>query len=413
MMNEIEVAEWARSLSENERLILATYQGSNCMPDSIERFWNADALENLVMQGIIDWTIAGYELTEVGVPLVEYILKKDKTAGEGAGGAGDDPIEHASRKRPGKRVRFGEPCPKCGTEVVKIARDTLDEMKTLTKKFNTVSKAYLYGKQAFIPVCPECDSYALGIEFKAGFPFILKNGQESDISQIEHLLWQPEKRFRSEDLENIVENSEPDGTDSAKIIPFPHYSVPQIDWDEIEAIRNERYPNLPPEIMEVLKPSMESTPDSADSVNFQITGDTDDMYPPNPIPLYPGKACAIWMMDLLDRFGGTVSYNDLSCTIEREESKYPVFVIQRISLEQFWGIDDCLQEYEHLMQNKYWRIFSKDISEFNLVMLFAKDLTDETRIFQGLFDAYTFAILKEGLSEGKQPWDEILQLAGC
>jgi len=103
----------------------------------------------------------------------------------------------------------------------------------------------------------------------------------------------------------------------------------------------------------------------------------------------------------------------LNCTIEREESKYPVFMIQRISQEQFWGMDDCLQEYECLLQNKYWRMFSKNISEFNMVMLFAEDLTDESRIFMGLFDAHTFAILKERLSERKQPWDEILQLPEC
>ncbi len=278
----------------------------------------------------------------------------------------------------------------------------------MTTKFHSVSKSRIAGKQAYIPICPECDAYALGIEFETGFPFILKNGQESEIQQIADMLWQPDKPFRSKNLENIKSDSEADVARNSSIIPFPRYSVPTIDWDEIERIRVERYPELPPEIIEVLKPLMASTPASSDRYSFQINSDSDEMYPPDPIPLIPGKACAIWMMDLVDRFGGTVSYNDLSCTFEREKSKLPVYLIQRITNEQFSAINDCLLEYEFMIQNKHWRIISKNITGFELVMLFAEDLTDESRIFMGLFDPHTFEILKERLSEGKQFWDEIL-----
>lgn len=54
MMEIDEVADWVRSLSKNERQILAAYEGGNCMPESIERCWNAKALDNLIMQGIIE-----------------------------------------------------------------------------------------------------------------------------------------------------------------------------------------------------------------------------------------------------------------------------------------------------------------------------------------------------------------------
>jgi len=75
-MNEAEITEWVRFLSKNERLILATYEGGNCMPESIERYWNAKALESLIMQGVINWTLAGYELSKEGILLARYIDKQ-------------------------------------------------------------------------------------------------------------------------------------------------------------------------------------------------------------------------------------------------------------------------------------------------------------------------------------------------
>ena len=72
-MKETEIAEWSRSLSKNERLILSTFEGGTHMPESIERYWNAKALENLIAQEIIRWTMAGYELSEDGVLLARFI----------------------------------------------------------------------------------------------------------------------------------------------------------------------------------------------------------------------------------------------------------------------------------------------------------------------------------------------------
>jgi hypothetical protein len=77
-MNEADIADWLRSLSKKERLILATYEGGTCMPESMERYWNPKALESLVMQEIIQWTMAGYELTEDGVLLAGFIHEKGK-----------------------------------------------------------------------------------------------------------------------------------------------------------------------------------------------------------------------------------------------------------------------------------------------------------------------------------------------
>lgn len=46
------------------------------MPESVQRYWNPKALESLVMQDIIRWTMAGYELTEDGVALAGFIHEK-------------------------------------------------------------------------------------------------------------------------------------------------------------------------------------------------------------------------------------------------------------------------------------------------------------------------------------------------
>jgi len=314
-LNETEVAEWAGALSENERLILSTYQGETCMPEGMERYWNARALENLIAQGIMRWTMAGYELCEAGVLLARFL------------GRAENPLE---------------------------------------------------------------------------------NGQETRILQIADKLRQPGKRLRSNNLKVVKSGSEASDSDGAAVIPFPQYTVPHIDWDEIETIRKEWYPDLPAEIIDVLKPMMASTPDDTATYEFQFSSGSDDPYPPDPVPLIPGKACAIWMMDLMDRYGGIVTYSGLSCAVEREEIKHPVYMIQPISREQFSGINDCLQEYEFMTQNTYWRVFSKYLSEYQLVILFAKDRINKDRIFKAMLDINTFAVLQERLLESKEPWDEIL-----
>ena len=314
-MNETELAEWAGSLSENERLILSTYQGETCMPEEMERHWNARALDNLIAQGIIRWTMAGYELCEEGVLLARFLERAENPS---------------------------------------------------------------------------------------------ENGQETRIQQLADMLRHPGKRPRSKNLRVVKSGSQASDSDGAVVIPFPHYTVPHIDWDEIETIRKEWYPDLPADIIDVLKPMMASTPDNTDHYEFQFSTDSDDLYPPDPVPLIPGKACVIWMMDLMDRYGGVVTYSGLSCAVEREDIKHPVYLVQPISRQQFSGINDCLKEYEFMTENTYWRVFSKYLSEYQLIILFAEDLMDSDRIFQVMLDMNTFTILQARLQEGKQPWDEIL-----
>jgi hypothetical protein len=400
-MNEADVADWARALSKNERLILATYEGERCMLEAIERYWNPKALEKLIMHDIVRWTMNGYELSEEGWLLAKFIHDQE-------GGNQSNSKRSGSKKRSRRRMTFGGPCPECGAEVVRIKRETLNQMMEMFgASVRSVSTGQINGKRACIPICPQCDAYALGIEIDTGFPFTLKNGEACNIHRIADMLWQPEP-FRSENLAK----AQPDSADGgrAKVIPFPVYTVPFIDWEEIEQIRAERYPDLPAQILEVLEPLMASTPSDGTACDLEVEAFSDDPYPPQPIPMIPGKAGAMWLMDLLDRFGGQVTYGDLTCAVERQDPKFPVFQVGPLSRGQFAGIDDCLQAYDFMIEDSRWRIFAKYLSDVGLVVLFAKDLTDADRIFQGMFDRNTFEIVKERLCEGKQSWTEILLL---
>jgi hypothetical protein len=73
MIDERDLVEWERSLSKKERMILATYEGSNSMPECMDRYWNVKALRNLITQGFIKWTLEGYELSKDGEALTRYI----------------------------------------------------------------------------------------------------------------------------------------------------------------------------------------------------------------------------------------------------------------------------------------------------------------------------------------------------
>ncbi|MDY0311412.1 MAG: hypothetical protein RBR20_04735 [Desulfobacterales bacterium] len=72
------LVEWAGLLSKKERMILSTYEGSNSMPEYMDRFWNVKALENLIAQGFICWTLEGYQLSRDGEALARYIENQER-----------------------------------------------------------------------------------------------------------------------------------------------------------------------------------------------------------------------------------------------------------------------------------------------------------------------------------------------
>jgi hypothetical protein len=198
----------------------------------------------------------------------------------------------------------------------------------------------------------------------------------------------------------------------AKIISFPLYQPPAINWDEIGALRKRRYPDLPALTIDVIRAFMTSTPRCKEirsrDYYFSIEYSSADCYPPDPIPMIPGKACSVWMMDLLDRFGGVIAYGNLRATIKRKKIRYPVFQVERISNAQFVGLNDCIEPYDSFLKTRRWKIVSKTLKPHNLVLLFARDLADDHRMFKAIFDADTFAIVRERILEGKERLEDIL-----
>jgi hypothetical protein len=68
-----EIAEYVKSLTKKERLILATFEGDAFMPEGSEMLWDAKALEQLVDYDLIKMTVAGYELTKNGLLIAKHI----------------------------------------------------------------------------------------------------------------------------------------------------------------------------------------------------------------------------------------------------------------------------------------------------------------------------------------------------
>jgi hypothetical protein len=200
----------------------------------------------------------------------------------------------------------------------------------------------------------------------------------------------------------------------AKVISFPVYQPPAIDWDEIGTLRKRRYPDLPAQTIDVIRAFMTSTPRCKEirsrDYYFNIEFYTADCYPPDPIPMIPGKACSVWMMDLLDRFGGVIAYGSMRAAIKRKKIRYPVFQVERISNAQFVGLNDCIEPYDSFLKTRRWKIVSKALKPHNLVLLFARDLADDHRMFKAIFDTDTFAIVRERILEGKECLEDILLL---
>lgn len=76
-MQKKKIIEFLGLLTISERLILATFEGSDWMPEAMDRVWNNRALENLVLHGLIQWTDRGYDLTEMAKPLAQYLHEQE------------------------------------------------------------------------------------------------------------------------------------------------------------------------------------------------------------------------------------------------------------------------------------------------------------------------------------------------
>ena len=71
----------------------------------------------------------------------------------------------------------GEPCSKCGFEMMEISKESLQKCVAMNVAIHSIPKALIRKLRAYTPVCPRCEVYALGIEMVKGLPFRDKNGE--------------------------------------------------------------------------------------------------------------------------------------------------------------------------------------------------------------------------------------------
>jgi hypothetical protein len=171
------------------------------------------------------------------------------------------------------------------------------------------------------------------------------------------------------------------------VVPLKKKFKKSVDWDEVEAIRNSEYPRIPKKVIAIIRMIFEGKDGYLDV--FQDGGD----YPPDPIPVAPVQGDALWIMDLLDRYGGEVRFGNKQCVIRRKKKRPALFKVQRISLSTREALIEVLgHEFEHFLQSKSWTIIGKEAT-VKLMVLIITHRQDEDRIYLGLCDRQTASVL--------------------
>lgn len=190
--------------------------------------------------------------------------------------------------------------------------------------------------------------------------------------------------------------------EKAKVIPFPSpRKVREIDWEAVETARASKYRRIPKKMLAIIRKIFEAKQKSAEW--HIIVHEAGTLYTPNPIPMFPSTRGIVWMLDLLDRFGGDVSFGRLTCTVRRKEKRKPVFLITEISESLYWAICDAVGgEFEHFLQTASWQMIGKELPDVDLMAVLVLSRQDDGKRFLGLFDRGTilslFGLLGHGLT---------------
>lgn len=213
-----------------------------------------------------------------------------------------------------------------------------------------------------------------------------------------------DKKFSNEDNAIFEEMMEPERSDDIdktggtggetveagkdNLIHFPKKTWPPINWDVIEAIRQKEYPRIPEKVLAIIRDMLE-TPGDKPSFEFNDFGDED--YPPNPLPLRPVQGDAVWIIDLLDRYGGEVCYGKQRCVVRRTKKKPALFLVEAISRTTRDALTDQAglgPLFEHYLESQSWTIWGKEVTP-KLMALIVNNRQDEDRIYLGWFDRKT------------------------
>ena len=191
-----------------------------------------------------------------------------------------------------------------------------------------------------------------------------------------------------------------------KIINFPlskRREPTPVNWDRIENLRQQQYPDVPAQAIEIIRGIREiqtgvrQESDWGLEFNFEHA-----FYPPENIESSLIEADIVWVLDLLDRFGGELFCGDLFCTISRDEPRLPVYWISRLDQKSYLGIHaNSVFLYEHFMESaNNWRIFGKKLADSTLIMAIVWFLNEGDRRYLGLIDETTFSIFLDRIKKG-------------
>ena len=192
---------------------------------------------------------------------------------------------------------------------------------------------------------------------------------------------------------NDIDEGETNGeAEKNNLIHLPKKSWPPIDWDEVESIRQKEYPRVPKKVVVIIKKIFK---EPGDDCYFDMQNFEGEPYPPDPIPLRPIFGDAVWMIDLLDRFGGEVRRGKQRCIIKRKKKKPALFLIQPISRttrDALTNKEGLGSFFEHYLESKSWTIWGKEVTP-QLMAMIINNRSDEDRIYLGWFDRKTAWVL--------------------
>jgi len=191
-----------------------------------------------------------------------------------------------------------------------------------------------------------------------------------------------------------------------KIINFPlskRREPTPVNWDRIENLRQQQYPDVPAQAIEIIRGIREIQTGHRQESDWGLEFNFEHaFYPPENIESSLIEADIVWVLDLLDRFGGELFCGDLFCTISSDEPRLPVYWISRLDQKSYLGIHSNSEFlYEHYMESKNnWRIFGKKLADSTLIMAIVWFLNEGDRRYLGLIDETTFLIFLDRIQGG-------------
>jgi len=155
----------------------------------------------------------------------------------------------------------------------------------------------------------------------------------------------------------------------ATVVEFPRpRTLPPLDWERLEVERQKRFPKVPRTALKILKKVIQAEgrpfKDGSDLIlTFDIPDDC-YQYPPLPVRLTSRKSDILWVLDLLDRFGGELAYGKPHCHIRRKKKRLPVFAVEKVSRGTALALGPVYHHpYEHYVKSGEWLILGKDFPE--------------------------------------------------